>query len=98
MTNTVAGPELSIRLAEIAAHLGAFPHAGLVADPERHKQTTRLHKVACPDCGYTARITAKWIAAGLPICPCGSMMRLNALAGQGSMPTASPNILGAPMR
>ncbi len=92
MPNTVAGPELSARLAEIAANLGAFPHAGLVADSGRHKQTTRLHKVACPDCGYTARITAKWIAAGLPICPCGSAMRLNALASQRSRTTASPNL------
>jgi hypothetical protein len=92
MRNTVAGSELAARLADLAAHLGAFPHAGLVADPGRRKQTTRLHKVACPGCGYTARITARWIAAGLPICPCGTAMRLNDLAGRGSTPTAPPTI------
>ncbi len=88
MTDTTAGPELAARLADLAARLGTFPHAGLVADPDRRKQTTRLHKVACPGCGYTARITAKWIAAGLPICPCGTAMRLNDLAGRATAPAA----------
>lgn len=37
----------------------------------RKRQSTRLNKVSCPDCGYTARVTRKWIAAkGAPICPC----------------------------
>ncbi|HEY6324210.1 MAG TPA: transcription elongation protein SprT [Thermoanaerobaculia bacterium] len=80
MTSTTAGPELAARLAELAAGLGAFPHAGLLANPARSKQTTRLRKVACPACGYTVRVTAKWIAAGLPICPCGNAMWLNGLA------------------
>jgi hypothetical protein len=81
MRATTAGPELAARLAELAARLGTFPHAGLLADPGRRKQTTRLRKVACPSCGYTVRITAKWIAAGLPTCPCGGAMRLNGFAG-----------------
>lgn len=35
------------------------------------KQKTRLLKASCPGCGYVARITAKWLATGLPVCPCG---------------------------
>lgn len=38
------------------------------------KQGTRMHKVICLDCGYTVRTTAKWIAVGLPVCPCGIEM------------------------
>jgi hypothetical protein len=77
MTATVAGPILEAQLRELAHRLGAFPHAGLLPDPHRRKQGTRLRKIVCPQCGYTARTTAKWIAAGLPTCPCGAPMRLN---------------------
>lgn len=30
--------------------------------------------VECPECGYTVRTTARWIAEGLPTCPCGAGM------------------------
>ncbi len=33
------------------------------------KQATRLLKAVCPDCGYTIRVTSKWAALGLPVCP-----------------------------
>jgi hypothetical protein len=34
------------------------------------KQTTRLLKCECAECGYTARVTAKWIKdSGAPMCP-----------------------------
>ncbi len=39
-------------------------------------QTTRLLKVACEDCGYTARVTQKWIDIGLPHCPTHGEMAL----------------------
>jgi hypothetical protein len=36
----------------------------------RKKQGTRLIKCECPECGYIARVTAKWLdEAGAPICP-----------------------------
>jgi hypothetical protein len=39
------------------------------------KQGTRLIKVtAASCCGYTARTTAKWLAAGDPLCPHGTPM------------------------
>lgn len=52
----------------IAKH-GTFPGGKLTRDPKL-KQTTRLLKCECPECGYVARVTAKWIEqAGAPICP-----------------------------
>lgn len=35
------------------------------------KQGTRLKKVTCNDCGYTARVTRTWLdKQGAPLCPC----------------------------
>lgn len=65
-----AGPELIIRLNKVAKVLGTFPHSPLLP-VDGKKQTTRLLKVECPDCGYVARVTAKWIEKlGAPLCPC----------------------------
>lgn len=72
LTATVPGPELKERLNSILATLGDYPHAGLNASEgrmETPKQTTRMLKACCPDCGYTIRLTAIWVARGLPICP-----------------------------
>jgi hypothetical protein len=33
------------------------------------KQTTRLLKAACSECGYTVRVTQKWLEVGPPHCP-----------------------------
>lgn len=38
------------------------------------KQTTRLLKVQCKECGYTVRTTARWLAEGVPSCPQGDEM------------------------
>ncbi|MFG3715839.1 hypothetical protein [Micromonospora sp. NPDC047730] len=75
MTATVAGDDLKAKLAEIAAQLGEYPHAKLSAGVRdgqgEKKQTTRMLKVECPDSGYTARTTRKWLdEVGAPICPC----------------------------
>jgi hypothetical protein len=33
--------------------------------------STRLLKAECEECGYTVRVTKKWLEAkGAPICPC----------------------------
>jgi hypothetical protein len=38
----------------------------------RKVQTTRMKKAVC-DCGYTVRLTKKWMdEVGLPICPGGT--------------------------
>ena len=33
------------------------------------KQTTRMKKCECAECGYTARVTQKWLVVGPPRCP-----------------------------
>lgn len=71
-TATSAGSELEARLRDVAEALGEFPHAKLnpVAKP---KQSTRLIKAMCADCGYTVRVTRKWLdEVGAPICPCNN--------------------------
>lgn len=60
LTATVAGETLRAQLVEIVKKIGAYPHATLsLAD--RKKQTTRMIKVECKDCGGVFRTTQKWI-------------------------------------
>ncbi|HDR9506919.1 hypothetical protein C5615_09815 [Burkholderia cepacia] len=33
------------------------------------RQSTRMHKTECTECGYTARVSAKWLKVGAPLCP-----------------------------
>lgn len=59
---------------------------GVVADDEEgepassrpKKQSTRLKKCVCnaEDCGYTVRITAKWLEVGPPHCPLHGAMQI----------------------
>jgi len=46
----------------------------LKSDRQIKKQTTRMIKAECPSCGYTARISQKWVDVGLPTCPCGDTL------------------------
>lgn len=71
MTATVAGPELAQRLHALAEDIGAYPHAKLDR-LARAKQTTRMLKLACPECGYIVRTTRQWLDRGLPTCACGA--------------------------
>jgi hypothetical protein len=38
-------------------------------DDRPKKQSTRMLKAECPECGYTIRLTKKWADLGLPSCP-----------------------------
>lgn len=67
----------------ILAEIGPYPHAELmmarpVAGPK--KQTARMIKVECSECGYTARVARKWLAMGAPHCPSGHGEMFGALA------------------
>ncbi len=73
MTATHASPELTERLNVLCSQIGPYPHTSLDRS-QLKKQSTRMLKVECPECGYTVRTTAKWIEAGLPTCPCGTEM------------------------
>lgn len=56
MTSTVPGPSTIPVLKEIAKELGKYPHARI--DPNaRKKQGTRLLKLQCDSCGWTARVS-----------------------------------------
>lgn len=70
-TECNAGDDLLEKLIKIQERLGDYPHAELsLKQRATQKQNTRLLKVACPKCGYTARVTRKWLdALGPPICP-----------------------------
>lgn len=73
MTATVAGDAFKEWAARAIEEIGIFPAGGMtpgMGRAERKKQSTRLIKVCCPECGYTARVTNKWICdAGTPLCP-----------------------------
>jgi hypothetical protein len=82
-TETFAGTALVELIREVAAPLGEYPHRAIDGEWGK-KQTTRLLKVMCLDCGfmneagngYTTRTTMTWVEVGLPVCPCGNTMSL----------------------
>jgi hypothetical protein len=67
MRSTSAGPEFAGWTLALMQRIGPYP-AGYLTDTP--KQGTRMLKCACSTCGYTVRITRKWLdLAGPPICP-----------------------------
>lgn len=72
LTSTSAGSWLSAELADIAQILGTYPHAKV--DPNaRRKQGTRLLKLQCNSCGWTARLSGLQArrlhdASACPVC------------------------------
>lgn len=74
MTSTHAGAELRELCKKVAEELGTYPHSGLdftVQQKLRKKQTTRMVKCECAECGYVLRTSRKWIDVGIPRCPAG---------------------------
>jgi len=80
MRHAMPSQLLRPRLVALAETLGALPHARLNIDRGRDnkpadqpkKQKARLLKAECSGegCGYTVRITAKWVDdIGAPLCP-----------------------------
>lgn len=72
MKSARAGEELRMDLERIVKKLGEFPHAALNLDgtvssgPKR--QGTRMKKCLCEECGYTVRVSQKWLDEGTPHC------------------------------
>jgi hypothetical protein len=67
MRATTASPEFTAWAAALIQRIGPYP-AGFLTDTP--KQGTRMLKCECATCGYTVRITRKWLMlAGPPICP-----------------------------
>lgn len=77
LTATYAGSDLQSKIDSITAALGLYPHARI--DPNaRKKQGTRLLKLECDACGWTARVSAMQ-GNRLPFdaaCPCCSEPQL----------------------
>lgn len=73
MTATVAGELFKQNFAPILEKLGPIPHASLSPSAKSNapkKQSTRMIKCECRDCGYIARTSQKWLdEVGAPICP-----------------------------
>lgn len=68
LTSTKASEALADTIRQWIAVEGDYPHATLKAT--YRKQTTRLHKCDCA-CGYTMRISSKWLKIATPRCPLG---------------------------
>lgn len=76
MTSTRADDELRLWCQRYEERHGAYPHGRLDSTKSgRKKQSTRMLKLTCPECGYLVRTTAQWIAYGFPTCPCGSQLQ-----------------------
>jgi len=75
MTATKAGETLTKRLEQLTAKLGPYPHAELKHSNAPPKQSARMLKVVCEDCGCVCRMTRKWLdEVGAPTCACGGQM------------------------
>lgn len=82
-TCSTPGEELTEDLKGLTLLIGEYPHAkmtvgaaGAGGKTGAPKQGTRMIKLVCPDDGYTARTTKKWLDVGMPSCPCGAEMEL----------------------
>ena len=72
---TTVGDAFRAEFGALIDSLGQYPHARLNVN-DKKKQPTRLLKAWCSSCGYTVRVTGKWAAIGLPICPtCNEQFR-----------------------
>lgn len=61
-TATTAGAELLERLNTLKDIVGDIPHQGLSTGKSPvKKQTTRMKKLKCGNCGFTARTSQKWL-------------------------------------
>ncbi len=78
MRSTVPGAAMVARIQSIIAKVGPLPHARLAFDGETSgpkRQTTRMLKCECLECGYTVRIARKWLEVGVPHCPAHGPMQ-----------------------
>lgn len=72
-THAMPDVGLGVTLLKLAIEvLPEYPQSSLTLEALKDKtQTTRLLKVECGDCGYTCRVTRKWLdSTGAPLCPC----------------------------
>ena len=70
LTRTTGGEAFKQAFANQIGLLGDYPH-GAMTEKARATGTqgTRLLKAECACCGYTVRVTRKWLEIGPPLCP-----------------------------
>lgn len=74
-TCSTPGEELKDHLEAMVIIMGDYPHAKMLTGADGgktsgpKKQTARMIKCQCSECGYTARTTKKWLEIGPPSCP-----------------------------
>lgn len=71
LTSTFAGDKLRESCEQWMIKLGPYPHGKLdMTKSPVKKQTSRMVKCECSECGYVARTTRKWLDdMGAPHCP-----------------------------
>lgn len=78
MTATHAGEELRAKISEWHTKLGPYSHATLdLTKSPTKKQSTRMIKCECAECGYVCRTTKKWLEVGPPHCPTHGAMKFD---------------------
>jgi hypothetical protein len=68
MRSAGAGPELKVKLEEMAASLGAYPHAKLIV-PRKVIDRRPRPRAKCSECGFTVPMLKAFVHYGPPICP-----------------------------
>jgi hypothetical protein len=68
MRSAGAGPELKIKLEEIAKALGRYPH-GKLKVTHRIVINRSRPRAKCPACGFQVPMLKRFLAYGAPICP-----------------------------
>lgn len=84
LTATLAGEKLIEEMKFWVKDLGEYPHGklDLLKAPVK-KQTTRMIKMECGQCGYTARTTKKWLdEVGIAHCPSHGEMKVELPEGE----------------
>lgn len=81
MSSSKANESLQQYFERIINKLGQMPHANITnAMPRLKTDTCRMFKCSCGKCGYTVRISRKWINTGIPRCPaCDVELERNAM-------------------
>ena len=72
MTATTGSEAFKRAMLPFIEAYGEYPHAQLScnsATTAKPKQSTRLLKACCVECGYTVRVSRKWFDVAPPICP-----------------------------
>ena len=68
MRSASAGPELMMRLLNVARQLGVYPHARLQVTHRKPVSRSRA-RAKCPECRFQVPMFRKFLAYGPPLCP-----------------------------